>query len=304
MVVTKRRDCFQHNTQQHILFRELHNTTPLMSGVRNYHCAPDTDSCSIEFLNFACPWTQRDRKMRCVCTQPAAGLRLVKQLILANHRPATGCIHTQCIFWSHCVNTQLLEKIWNWEACPQRSPLTGRATQCKQKNMHQWRFLNFEQLFETLIQQRFLIHSWGTFYKEEKVLIGALSKYCALSTVAMSKLESPMLHLVPVPSFIRLPSSKWCVASVPASLIRVPYDWREDPSQQTPSFIMHKNTHEQDNNIFPILCFIFNIFRGIWHSYQNSSFLFAFMVKWLRRGWTWTCASVRVSGDVTIDCWS
>ena len=101
-----------------------------------------------------------------------------------------------------------------------------------------------------------------------------------------------MLHLVPVPSFIRLPSSKWCVASVPASLIRVPYDWREDPSQQTPSFIMHKNTHGQDNNIFPILCFIFNIFRGIWHSYQNSSFLFAFMVKWLRRGWTWTCASV------------
>ena len=55
MVVTKRRDCFQHNTQQHILFRELHNTTPLMSGVRNYHCAPHTDSCSIEFLNFA--WT-------------------------------------------------------------------------------------------------------------------------------------------------------------------------------------------------------------------------------------------------------
>ena len=56
MVVTKRRDCFQHNTQQHILFRELHNTTPLMSGVRNYHCAPHTDSCSIEFLNFDCPW--------------------------------------------------------------------------------------------------------------------------------------------------------------------------------------------------------------------------------------------------------
>ena len=30
----------------------------------------------------------------------------------------------------------------------------------------------------------------STFYKEEKVLIGALSKYCALSTVAMSKLDS------------------------------------------------------------------------------------------------------------------
>ena len=86
-----------------------------------------------------------------------------------------------------------------------------------------------------------------------------------------------MLHLVPVPSFIRLPSSKWCVASVPASLIRVPYDWREDPSQQTPSFIMHKNTHGQDNNIFPILCFIFNIFRDHRHSYQDFSFLFAFM---------------------------
>ena len=146
--------------------------------------------------------------------------------------------------------------------------------------MHQWRFLNFEQLFETLIQQRFLIHSWGTFYKEEKVLKGALSKYCALSTVAMSKLERPMLHLVPVPSSIRLPSSKWCVASVPASLIRVPYDWREDPSQQTPSFIMHKNTHEQDNNIFPILCFIFNIFRNHRHSLLKTSYLRSWSNGW------------------------
>ena len=35
------------------------------------------------------------RHKHCVCTQPAAGLWLVKLLTLANHRPAAGCVHTQ-----------------------------------------------------------------------------------------------------------------------------------------------------------------------------------------------------------------
>ena len=64
---------------------------------------------------------------------------------------------------------------------------------------------------------------------------------------------------------------------------------------------MHKNTHKQDNNIFPILCFIFNIFR----SFTLISKLCLLICihgqlveAWVDLDMCWC----RLSGDVTSDC--